>query len=413
MNATYNLRIFRVGGFVRDRLLGLEPKDCDFVVVGATPEEMLTRGFSLVGAEFGVFLHPDTKDEFALARTERKTAPGHKGFSVHASPEVTLEDDLSRRDLTINAMAMDDTGTLTDPFNGQADLNARVLRHVSEAFTEDPLRVLRVARFAARLGFTVAPETMSLMRAIVVSGELETLSPERVLAEMKKACTEHNPARFFEVLRECGALACVLPEVDALFGVPQPELHHPEVDTGIHTLMVLNQASRMGADFTTCVAVLLHDLGKGQTPKEILPKHHGHEIAGVPLVEAVCSRLKMSAITRKLAVNVARFHTHCHRAGELRPGTIVKLFHNLDAFRQPEGFECFLVACEADSRGRAGLEGKPYPQADLLRQARHAAASVSTRDLIDKGLEGPAFGEALKQRRVAAVRAVLAISQTH
>ncbi|MFK5948106.1 MAG: multifunctional CCA addition/repair protein [Methylococcales bacterium] len=406
-DASDGLTVYQVGGFVRDSLLGLQPHDRDYVVVGSTADEMKSRGFSNVGHDFPVFLHPFTKDEYALARTERKTSPGYNGFTVHADPSVTLEEDLSRRDLTINAMALSVDGQLIDPFNGRADLDSSVLRHISSAFSEDPLRVLRVARFAARLGFTVAPETMNLMKSIVDSGEIDTLTPERVLLETNKALSEDKPSRFFEVLRDCGALKCVLPELDALFGVPQPKVHHPEIDTGVHTMMVVDQSARMGADVSTRFSSAMHDLGKSQTSKDLLPKHHGHEKASVPLINNVCDRLKVSSATRKLALSVGQFHTHAHRAFELTPKSLVKLFKNLDAIRQPYHFECFLKACEADARGRQGLENQDYPQADFLRKMRSIVADVSVKDLALSGIKGAAIGEALHKRRIEVLKGVI------
>jgi len=391
---------------VRDRLLGLKTKDCDWVVVGATPAQMESLGYTPVGRDFPVFLHPQTHEEYALARTERKSGRGYKGFTVHASPEVTLEEDLQRRDLTINAMAEDEQGALVDLHGGQADLNAKTLRHVSPAFVEDPLRVLRVARFAAQLDFTVAPETLALMRTMAADGELNDLTAERVWQETVRALAELHPRRYIEVLRECGALAVLFPEIDRLFGVPQRADYHPEVDTGVHILLVLDQAARLSDDPRIRFAALMHDLGKGTTPAEFLPRHHGHEERSVRLLEELCDRCRVPNDYRELAIIVARYHGLCHRADELRPDTKLKLLESTDAFRRPERFEQFLLACEADRRGRLGLEDQPYPQADLLRRARQAAVAVDTTTLLERGLAGEAFAGELHQLRTAAIRAL-------
>ena len=405
------MQCYIVGGAVRDELLGLPVKDKDWVVVGATPEQMLAQGFKPVGKDFPVFLHPDTHEEYALARTERKTAPGYHGFAVYAAPDVTLEDDLRRRDLTINAMARTATGVLIDPYGGAADLHARCLRHVSPAFAEDPVRVLRLARFAARyahLGFTIAADTMVLLRQIVQRGEVDALVPERVWAETVKALAEASPRRYIEVLRECGALARILPELDVLFGVPQPEQHHPEIDTGIHVLMALDQACRLTDETVVRFAVLLHDLGKGLTDPELWPKHHEHEARGVALVRQVCQRLRVPREYRELAMLTTEFHTHCHRALELRPGTLVKLLERLDAFRRPQRFEQFLLACEADARGRLYLEQRDYPQSAHLRRVLQAAQNIDMRALAAKELTGPAMAEAVRQARAQAIAKALA-----
>ena len=391
---------------MRDRLLGLKTKDCDWVVVGATPAQMESLGYTPVGRDFPVFLHPQTHEEYALARTERKSGRGYKGFTVHASPEVTLEEDLQRRDLTINAMAEDEQGALVDLHGGQADLNAKTLRHVSPAFVEDPLRVLRVARFAAQLDFTVAPETLALMRTMAADGELNDLTAERVWQETVRALAELHPRRYIEVLRECGALAVLFPEIDRLFGVPQRADYHPEVDTGVHILLVLDQAARLSDDPRIRFAALMHDLGKGTTPAEFLPRHHGHEERSVRLLEELCDRCRVPNDYRELAIIVARYHGLCHRADELRPDTKLKLLESTDAFRRPERFEQFLLACEADRRGRLGLEDQPYPQADLLRRARQAAVAVDTTTLLERGLAGEAFAGELHQLRTAAIRAL-------
>jgi tRNA nucleotidyltransferase (CCA-adding enzyme) len=399
------MQIYLVGGAVRDKLLGLPVQDRDYVVVGASPEQMEALGYKLVGADFPVFLHPQTKCEYALARTERKSGRGYKGFTVHAGPDVTLEDDLRRRDLTINAMAEDEDGTLVDPFGGADDLKRGVLRHVSPAFAEDPLRVLRVARFAARFGFAVAPETLALMRALVAAGELEELVAERVWQELERALGEPRPVRFFEVLRECGALARLLPELERLFGVPQPPDSHPEIDSGVHTLMVLEQAARLSPDARVRFAALAHDLGKGLTSPEQWPRHVGHEEAGAALIEALCRRLRAPNDYRDLAVLVARFHFHCHRAAELRAATLLDTLEALDVFRRPQRLEQFLLACEADARGRTGHEDRPYPQADIFRRAYAAARAVDAA-AVAAAAGGTAVAERLRERRIAAIRAV-------
>lgn len=402
--------IYLVGGAVRDKLLGLIPKERDWVVVGATSAELEAQSYQQVGKDFPVFLHPKTHDEYALARTERKTAPGYHGFAVHAAPDVTLEEDLLRRDLTINAMAETADGHIIDPFNGQQDLAGKLLRHVSPAFSEDPVRILRVARFAARfahLGFRVAPETNELMRNMVDAGEVDALVAERVWAETHRALGEQTPQRFFEVLCECGALARLFPEIERLYGVPQPEQHHPEIDTGIHTMMVLEQAARLSPEPMVRFAALVHDLGKGTTPKDEWPKHIAHEERGVPLVEAMCERLRIPKAYRELAVAVTRYHLHYHRAAELKPTTLLKMLNALDAFRRPERFELFITACEADSRGRTGFEDAHFEQLDILHRAREAAAAVTTEELVDQGLTGPAIGEQLNKLRVEAIKAAV------
>ncbi|HEY9199934.1 MAG TPA: multifunctional CCA addition/repair protein [Gammaproteobacteria bacterium] len=403
------MQIYLVGGAVRDKLLGLPVKERDWVVVGATPEQMVKLGYRPVGKDFPVFLHPETHEEYALARTERKTAPGYKGFVVHASPDVTLEEDLKRRDLTINAMAEAADGTLIDPFNGREDLDQGLLRHVSNAFDEDPVRILRVARFAARFakwGFKVAHGTHALMQRMVGNGEVEHLVPERVWAETLKALNEDAPSRYFEVLQRCGALAVIFPELEKLSGVPQPAHHHPEVDTGVHCLMVLDMSARLSANPRVRFAALVHDLGKGETPTDILPHHHGHEQRSVALVEALCKRLRIPNEFRDLAVKVARYHSHCHHAFELRAATLLDTLTGLDAFRRPEILEEFLLACEADSRGRGGFEERPYPQADYFRAALRAARAVDAQALAAQGLQGNALGERLRALRIAAIEQV-------
>ena len=401
------MKSYLVGGAVRDRLLGRPVEERDWVVVGATPESLRALGFKSVGKDFPVFLHPDTREEYALARTERKTAPGYHGFVFHAEPDVTLEQDLLRRDLTINAMAEDAEGRLIDPYGGLRDLEQRRLRHVSPAFSEDPVRILRLARFAARfapLGFTVAEETLSLMRGMVAAGEVDALVPERVFAELAKALAEERPSPFFEVLRACGALARLFPEIEALFGVPQPPQHHPEIDTGLHTLLVLDQAARLSTDPAVRFAALTHDLGKALTDPAGWPRHYGHEKLGLPALERLCDRLKAPNAYRKLAERVMRYHGHAHKARELRPGTLVDLLQRLDAFRQKDALESFLLACEADSRGRTGYEERPYPQADWLRAAHRAALSVTVQPLLELGFQGVALGRELREARIRQVR---------
>ena len=402
------MKTYLVGGAVRDRLLGLPVREQDWVVVGATPAELTALGYRPVGKDFPVFLHPETQEEHALARTERKTAKGYQGFEFMAAPGVTLEEDLKRRDLTINAIAEDSDGTLIDPYKGTADLKARLLRHVSPAFSEDPVRVLRAARFAARfapLGFKVATETLALMRGMVESGEVDALVPERVWQETLKAIDTEKPSVYFEVLRECGALAKIFPELERLWGVPQPAKWHPEIDTGVHVMMVLDQAARLSSDLTVRFAALTHDLGKGTTPKDILPHHYGHEERSVKLVEALCERLKTPREFKELAVIVAKQHGLVHKAEEIRSDTLLKLLESVDAFRRPERFELFLTACEADHRGRTGLEDTPFPQADYLRKAFAAARAVTTEALDTANLKGAEIGEQLKKKRLDAVRA--------
>ncbi|KAB2522156.1 multifunctional CCA addition/repair protein [Pseudomonas sp. GXM4] len=402
------MQVYKVGGAVRDRLLGLPVTDIDRVVVGATTEEMLAQGFRPVGADFPVFLHPKTGEEYALARTERKSGRGYGGFTFYASPEVTLEEDLIRRDLTINAMAEDDQLNLTDPYHGQRDLEARILRHVSPAFAEDPLRVLRVARFAARyagLGFTVADETMDLMRQLSESGELQALTAERSWKEISRALMEDHPQVFIQVLRDCGALKELMPEVDALFGVPQPETHHPEIDTGLHALSVLEQSSLHKQPLTVRWACLLHDLGKGLTPEEEWPRHIAHEHTGLKLIKAVNERFKVPKDCQELALLVGQYHTHGHRALELKASTLLELLQSFDIYRRPQRFEEFIAACEMDARGRKGLEQRSYPQADYLRGAAKAAREVAVQPLLEQGFKGPELGEALKRERLKALKA--------
>jgi tRNA nucleotidyltransferase (CCA-adding enzyme) len=400
------MQVYLVGGAVRDRLLGRAVSERDWVVVGAQPAELERAGYIPVGRDFPVFLHPKTKEEHALARLERKVAPGYRGFTTEFSPDVTLEDDLKRRDLTINAMAEDAAGNLIDPYGGQRDLAARQLRHVSEAFAEDPVRILRVARFAARyapLGFTVAEETLALMRRMVADGEANALIAERVWAETEKALGEPCPDVFVSVLRECGALKVVYPEIDALFGVPQPEKWHPEIDTGVHQLMALREAVKLGGSVAVRFAVLMHDLGKGATPVEKLPSHPGHEDAGVTLVEQLASRLRVPNHLRELAVVTARYHSHVHRAFELRADTVLKTLEACDALRRPERFADFLLACEADARGRKGLENRGYPQREYFAAARAAVAAVVLSADERAGLSGEQIGQELRKRRRQAI----------
>ncbi len=399
-----------VGGAVRDALLGLPVKDRDHVVVGATPEQLQARGFVAVGKDFPVFLHPATHEEYALARTERKTAPGYAGFAFHAAPDVTLEQDLQRRDLTINAIAQDEDGTLIDPYGGRADIERRVFRHVSPAFAEDPVRILRIARFAARFtDFTVAPETLALMQSMVGSGEVDALVPERVWQEVSRGLMEATPSRMFDVLRSCGALARILPEIEALAGVPQPAQHHPEVDTYVHVMMVVDAAARRELPLPTRVAALLHDLGKGTTDPAAWPRHIAHEARGVALAEQLCRRLKVQNDVRELAVITAREHGNVQRAQELRAATIVKLLERCDAFRKPARFAALLDASECDHLGRLGFEDRPFPQKPLLLQALAAAQSVNAgaiaAEVTRQSPEQPAqrIAEAIHAARVRAV----------
>jgi len=401
------MQIYKVGGCVRDELLGLPVKDRDWVVVGATPQDMLAAGYKPVGKDFPVFLHPQTHEEYALARTERKTAPGYTGFAFHAAPDVSLEDDLKRRDLTINAMAETESGELIDPYHGREDLDRRVLRHVSPAFMEDPVRILRVARFAARLAafnFQVADDTLQLMRGMVNNGEVDALVPERVWQETVRALGEATPTRFFDVLRDCGALARLFPELDRLYGVPQPEEHHPEIDTGVHTMLVLQQAARLSSDPKIRFAALVHDLGKGITPKAEWPKHKEHEERGVPLVEALCERLRVPNDYRDLAILVTRYHLHYHRAAEMTDIEFLDTLMGLDAFRRPQRFEEFLLACEADSRGRPGYEDQEFDQPTIFRRAYAAAATIDAGALAKQGLQGEAIAAELARLRLAKIQ---------
>lgn len=402
------MKIYRVGGSVRDELLGLPVKDRDYVVVGSDAEEMVRLGFRPVGKDFPVFLHPETSEEYALARTERKTARGYKGFSINAAPNVTLEQDLARRDLTINAMARDDHGNLIDPHHGAQDLAAEVLRHVSSAFSEDPVRILRVARFAARFGFEIAPETLELMRWMVQDGEVDHLVPERAWQEISRGLMEPRPSLMIEALRICGALGRILPEVNALFGVPQPARYHPEVDTGLHLLLVLDYAATRCFSLAVRFAALTHDLGKGTTPREQWPSHIGHETRSVELLEGVCQRLRVPNDCRDLAVLVARHHGEVHRAAELKPSTVVKLLEKTDAFRRPDRFELVLEACACDFHGRTGFEARLYAPAPLLRKALDAARAVDAGAIAGEQTEPVKIAGAVHAARVHAVRHVLA-----
>lgn len=401
------MRTYLVGGAVRDKLLGRPVIDHDHVVVGARPEDMLAQGYRPVGKDFPVFLHPKTNEEYALARTERKTGRGYHGFAIHADPDVTLEEDLARRDLTINAIAEDEQGQLVDPYGGARDIEQRILRHVSPAFVEDPVRLLRVARFAARfapLGFTVASETMALLQQMVRDGEVDHLVPERVWAETRKALGETQPSAFLRVLRESGALAILFPEIDALYGIPQRAEFHPEIDTGIHIEMVLDAAAKLapGNDLVGFCA-LTHDLGKALTPKEQLPRHVGHEHRGVEPLRALAARLKIPAEYAELAELVCREHLNVHRAFELKSATVLKLLNALDALRRPERLQIFLTACMADKRGRLGHEQDDYPQAAWLRRARDAAASITSGPFIAQGLQGAAIGAAMEKARMQTI----------
>ena len=408
------MQIYKVGGAVRDRLLGQPVTDIDWLVVGATVEQMLAQGFRPVGDDFPVFLHPQTGEEYALARTERKSGQGYGGFTFFASPDVSVEDDLIRRDLTINAMAEDALGQLYDPYGGQRDLEARLLRHVSPAFAEDPLRVLRVARFAARyapLGFRVADETLALMRQLSESGELQALTAERSWKEISRALMESRPDVFFQVLRDCGALAELLPEVDALFGVPQTALHHPEIDTGVHVLMALQQCATHAQPLAVRWASLLHDLGKGSTPAADWPRHIAHEVRGLKQVRAVNARCKAPKDCQELALLVCEYHTHGHRALELKASTLLELLQNFDAYRRPQRFAEFVAACEMDARGRLGFEQRDYPQARYLLGAASAARAVPVQPLLAQGFKGAELGAALQRERLQALKAYKASAQ--
>jgi tRNA nucleotidyltransferase (CCA-adding enzyme) len=407
-NITTSLNIFCVGGAVRDELLGLEIKDRDFVVVGSTPAGMEAAGFKPVGKDFPVFLHPQTHDEYALARTERKTAKGYKGFQVHADPDVTLEQDLARRDLTINAIAKDVSGKLIDPYDGVRDLQNKVLRHVSPAFSEDPVRILRAARFAARfVDFSVASETLALMREMVINGEVDALVPERVWQELAKGLMEAKPSRMFDVLRDCGALQKIMPELDVLWGVPQPEKHHPEIDTGVHIMMVIDYAAERGYSLPVRFAALTHDLGKGTTPKEVLPRHIGHEDRSVSLLQDVSKRLRVPNDCKELAQIVAKFHGKLHQVKEMRASTVLQFFIDTDAIRQPQRFNDFLSACECDIRGRTGYSAYAFPEAEVLRMLLKAVARVDAGAVAKLHLDPEKIKQAVFEARLAAIELVL------
>ncbi len=409
------MKIFAVGGAIRDELLKLEVRERDWAVVGGSAQQLIAKGYKPVGKDFPVFLHPNTGEEYALARTEQKVGPGYHGFSFDTSKKVTLEEDLGRRDLTINAMARDSSGNIIDPYDGQTDLKNRLLRHISPAFSEDPLRILRVARFAARfnkIGFTVAKETQKLMKKMVSAGEADSLKPDRVWKETEKALAGPTPEVYFKVLRDCSALSKVFPEINDLFGIPQPEKWHPEVDTGVHTLMALGIAASLTDSVAVRFATLTHDLGKATSPKETLPKHHGHEKRSVEILNVFCSRFPIPKRYRELAVAVAQQHGMAHKVKELKPSTIYKLLKNIDGLRRPERFEKFILACEADARGRTGFENHHYYQADLLRIALNAAREVSVRDLGNIE-HGPNIGERLREYRIKAIHHALADKQSN
>ena len=407
-NITTSLKVFCVGGAVRDELLGLEIKDRDFVVVGSTPKEMEAEGFKSVGKDFPVFLHPQTHDEYALARTERKTAKGYKGFQVHADPDVTLEQDLARRDLTINAIAKDVSGSLIDPYGGVRDLQNKLLRHVSPAFSEDPVRILRVARFAARfVDFSVAPQTLALMREMVINGEVDALVPERVWQELAKGLMEAKPSRMFDVLRDCGALQKIMPELDMLWGVPQPEKHHPEIDTGVHIMMVIDYAAEQGYSLPVRFAALTHDLGKGTTPNEILPRYIGHEERSFKLLQDVSKRLRLPNDCKELAQIVAKFHGKLHQLKEMRASTVLQFFIDTDAIRQPQRFNDFLSACECDIRGRTGYATHAFPEADILKSLLKAVAEVDAGAVAKLHSDPEKIKRAVFEARLAAIELAL------
>jgi len=404
------MKTYLVGGAVRDQLLGLDVTDRDWVVVGASPEQMIDKGFKPVGKDFPVFIKPSTGEEYALARTERKTAKGYQGFSFNTSPDITLEEDLSRRDLTINAMAQDENGEIIDPFQGQADLKNGVLRHVSDAFVEDPVRILRVARFAAKFNFDVDDSTLELMQTMTSNGEVDALVPERVWSEMHKALLTKHPSKFIETLRACGALAKILPEIDDLFGVPQPPKHHPEIDTGVHTLMALEQACKLSDDPLVRFGALVHDLGKAKTPEDVLPRHIGHEKAGVPVIKALCQRLRIPTKFRELACIVSEYHLHMHKMEELKSSTVLKMLESTGSLRNPERAKQFALVCEADARGRTGFENRDYPQSALFFQLLEAANSVNT-EQVAKSIEpcenqGLKIKEAIQRARISAIKQI-------
>lgn len=402
------LEVYLVGGAVRDELLGREVKDRDWVVVGATPRNMIDRGYKPVGRDFPVFLHPDTREEYALARKERKTGPGYKGFDFEFSPDVTLKEDLVRRDLTINAMARDPDGALIDYFGGRRDLEAGVLRHVSPAFAEDPVRLLRIARFRARYGYSIAPETFELLAAMVERGEVDALVAERVWQELEGALVEPRPELFVETLRDCGALERIFPEIDALFGVPQRKEYHPEIDTGVHTLMALAQARRLTDDPVVLFAVLVHDLGKALTPEQEWPRHYRHEMLGLEPIDKLCRRFRAPGRYRDFSRQVCRYHLHMHRLKDLKPKTIVNLMEAVGGFRDARRIDQFITACRADALGRKGFEDEPYPQADLFRRCFQAAGAVPAREIVERSASGREIGEGLFSERCEAVKNVLA-----
>lgn len=400
------MQTFLVGGAVRDRLLSIPVVEKDWVVIGETSESMVAQGFRPIGKDFPVFLHPSSHEEYALARSERKTAPGYKGFAVAATPDITLEQDLIRRDLTINAIAEDENGNLVDPYGGEHDLQNRLLRHISPAFSEDPVRVLRVARFAARfshLGFAIAPETMELMRQMVTNGETCHLVAERVWAELQKSLTEKTPAAFFYTLRQCGALAVIFPEIDQLYGVPQPPKYHPEIDTGVHSLLCLEQAAKLTTSRKVRLAALLHDLGKAATDPTKWPSHHGHEQLGLPILDNFAARLRLPKKIKAFCAGVMRYHTNCHRIFEMRPATIVDMFTALGVFSDDNCIEDFALACEADARGRTGLEQDPYPQASHLLNMATACQNCDSAQIVSSGLQGSEIGAAIRRLRIATV----------
>ncbi len=402
------MKIFLVGGAIRDRLLSFPYHERDWLVVGATQQEMLDLGYIQVGKDFPVFLHPATKEEYALARTERKSGSGYTGFTFDTSDKVTIEEDLIRRDLTINAIAESATGEIIDPYGGAGDIQNKILRHISPAFAEDPVRILRTARFAARythLGFSIAGETYDLMRVMVATGEVDHLVSERVWKELSRALEEKTPSQCIITLRECGALQKIIPELDALFGIPQRKEHHPEVDTGIHALLSLEKAVEYGGGLEARFATLMHDLGKGTTPVDMLPKHIGHEERGIPLINTLCDRLSVPNNCKDLALLVAQYHTHCHRALELKPQTIQKLLESLDAIRKPERFKQFLLACQADSQGRTGFEQRPYPQRNFLHKAFKATQTVQAKNLIEQGFKGKELGDEIRKQKLNAIKA--------
>ncbi len=405
------MQIYKVGGAVRDKLLNIPVKDVDWVVVDALPGELIDQNYKQVGKDFPVFLHPNTHEEYALARKERKVAAGYTGFEFDTSRSVTLEEDLERRDLTINAMAEDEQGKIIDPYNGKADLEQGTLRHISAAFSEDPVRILRVARFAARFNFIVAEETNDLMKEMVSSGEVDALVAERVWAELERALGEQHPELFFAVLRSCGALEVIFPEIDRLFGVPQTAKYHPEIDTGIHVMMVLQQAVKLsqGKSDNKVIrfAALVHDLGKGTTPTDILPSHHGHEERGVELIKQLCKRIKVPNEYRDLGILNAQFHTHCHRIREMKATTILKTLEKMDAFRKPERFDQFLICCEADAKGRTGKENDQYPQAEYFKAMQLAASSIDTKSIIKEGMQGEQIAQVLREKRLQAIKCLM------